>query len=285
MIFSNSSDVLVVIVSYNNIRILEQCLQALSAQTYQNFDAVVWDNGSFCSPIKDKYKSKKLRFHLSEENLLWSPAVNSAIEMNLKKRHKYILIMNNDIILPRCGIERVIKVFYDQQDNPGIVGPAGSSLGGLQDYISHRPIPGYYDWDYDLHEKIKNAPSARSCFISGAIFMVSRKLYDTIGGLDPSMPLGADDFDYSIRAKEAGFSIWVTYSTYVNHIGHATGDSENWNGYGKMSWDNFNHKYDGYFVSEEESIKSLWGAKYDSRFPLGTGLSLDEKIERGIVCR
>lgn len=281
----NSPDVLVVLVSYQNSEVLAKSLQALNNQTYQNFEAIVWDNGSFCESLKDIYEDKKIKFILSKDNLLWSPAVNSAIQVGLNEKHKYILVMNNDIILPRCGIERMVDTFNKGLDNVGIVGPAGSSLGGLQDYISHIPLPSHSDWNSDLHRKIKDAPVVRSTYISGAIFMLSRELYETIGGLDEKMPLGADDFDYSIRAKEAGFSIWVTYSTYIEHIGHASGNSKNWNEYGKLSWDRFNEKYDGYFLSEEESIKSLWGAVYDEKFPVGTGISVEEKIKRGIVCQ
>ena len=280
-----SPDVLVVLVSYKNSQILAKSIQALNSQTYQNFEAIVWDNGSFCESLKGTYENKKIKFILSKDNLLWSPAVNSAIRAGLNKKHKYILVMNNDIILPRCGIERMINVFNKDLGKVGIVGPAGSSLGGLQDYISHMPLPSYSDWNSDLHRKIEHAPIVRSAYISGAVFMLSRELYDSIGGLDEEMPLGADDFDYSIRTKEAGFSIWVTYSTYVKHIGHASGSSKNWNEYGELNWDKFNRKYDGYFTSEEESIKSLWGAVYDGEFPVGTGISLQEKIKRGIVCQ
>lgn len=277
------NDVLVVIISYKNEHILNQCLSSLVDQSYQNFDAIVWDNGSHCAALKDKYDSLRLDFHLSEENILWSPAVNMAIKKSIKESHKYILVMNNDIILPTCAIERLVDLYKLDLDNPGIIAPAGASLGGLQDYVSHKIIPSHNNWSTDLQDEIKDYPIDRATYVTGAVLMISRDLYDRIGGLDSSMPLGADDFDYCIRAKEAGFSIWVTYSIYVNHLGHSTKDSSNWDKYGDISWKKFNEKYDGYFVSEEEAIRSFWGAKYDPDFPIGTGISLDEKIKRGII--
>lgn len=277
-----NDQVLLIIVSYKHPEILDQCLYYLLNQTYKNIDICVWDNGAHCASLKDKY-SDIVNFHFSDENILWTPAINKCIQKNLQNHHKYILIMNHDILLPKVAVERLVNNFQIADNNPGIVAPAGSSIGGLQDFISHKTLPNTSDWSTDLQNKIANYGLERSAYAMGAIQMIKRELYDTIGGLDNEMPLGADDFDYSIRAKEANFSIWIAYNIYVNHIGHVTGQSSNWNDFGELSWKRFNEKYDGYFSSEEEAIQSLWGAKYNPLFPVGTGISLDEKIKRGII--
>lgn len=276
------NDVLVIVVSYKNVSHLHGCLSSLRNQTYKNFDVVVWDNAGACYDNTQKYFPEFL-IYKSEENLLWTPAVNKAVENYLNDNHKYLLIMNFDIQLPNVAIERMVETIISLPDNPGIIAPAGSALGGLQDFISHKEIPPHTFWQTDLQESLKDMESTRSTYLSGAILFLKREVWETVGKLDDEMPLGADDFDYSIRAKEAGYSLWVMYSLYVNHIGHATGNSENWDKYGGPSWKRFNEKYDGYFASEEEAIKSLWDAKYDPAFPVGTGISNEEKVIRGII--
>jgi rhamnopyranosyl-N-acetylglucosaminyl-diphospho-decaprenol beta-1,3/1,4-galactofuranosyltransferase len=276
-----ADDVLVVVVSYLHTNILDFCLAHLSNQTHSNIDIAVWDNCGNSSMLESKYPN--VSFTFSEENVLWSPGVNRCIEKNIKDRHKFILIMNHDIMLPSVAVERLVNNFALAEDNPGIIAPAGSGIGGLQDYVSNKQIPLHSDWSLDLQDKIKNFDLIRSNYAIGAIQMIDRNLYDLIGGLDEGMPLGADDFDYCIRAREAGFSIWVAYNIYVNHICHVTGDSDAWNEFGGLSWKRFNEKYDGYFASEQEAIGALWGGVYDPNYPLGSGLSVDEKINRGIL--
>lgn len=272
--------VLVVIVSYKHTDVLERCLHYLNNQTYPDIDISVWDNGAESLGIEKNYP--KVNFTFSKDNILWSPAVNRSIEKHLTD-HSYILVMNHDIMLPSVGIERLVNGFSKVSNNPGVIGPAGSGIGGMQDYASHRTIPAHKDWETDLQDLIANCDIARASYLTGAIQMIKREVYDAIGGLDEEMPLGADDFDYSIRVKEAGFSLWAAYNVYVNHIGHVTQDSSNWNEFGEISWKRFNEKYDGYYASEEEAIGSMWGSKYNPQFPIGTGMSLEEKINRGIL--
>lgn len=274
------NNVLVIVISYLDKINLDKTLLCLKEQTYNRFDVIVWDNEAKCLELQASYPG--FTFHSSDENMFWSPAINEAAKLYLTNNHEYIVLINNDIQLPPCAIERMVKEIETLPDNPGIVAPAGCSLGGLQDYVSYFDVPKHSDWKVELQEIIKDRTSVRSSYITGAVEMIKRELWDRIGGLDNCMVLGADDFDYSIRAKEMGYSLWVMYNVYVNHIGHASKDSKSWSIQGKESWQRFSDKYDGYFASDEEAEGSLWGAVYNRKYPIGTGLTNQEKINRGI---
>lgn len=201
------NDVLVVIVSYKDVGKLHGCLSSLRNQTYKNFDVIVWDNSGACYDNTQKY-FPEFTVYKSQENLLWTPAINKSIENYMNDNHKYLLIMNFDILLPNVAIERMVKTFDSLPDNPGIIAPAGSALGGLQDYVSHKEIPSHEFWQTDLQDALKDRECERSTYLSGAIQFLKREVWENVGTLDDEMPLGADDFDYSIRTKEAGYSLW-----------------------------------------------------------------------------
>lgn len=61
----------------------------------------------------------------------------------------------------------------------------------------------------------------------GSLWAMSRKVYETIGGLDTDFKLGAfEDLDYYNRAKKAGFDIGKYHGALVEHIGRATNSKE-----------------------------------------------------------
>jgi GT2 family glycosyltransferase len=176
--------------------------------------------------------------------------------------------MNNDIIIR----PHVVDVLRDTlRDNPtiGIVGPTGSRLGGPQDWGSHNP--GIKHPSGHTKERIAALPLTRTTYIAFAIGMISAAAWKEVGPLDDRLPLSADDHDYCIRIKENGYSVYVNNNAYVEHAGHASGASPNWNKWGKISWDWFNKKWAGYYANEEEAIKCHWGGVYHPGWDVGTG--------------
>jgi GT2 family glycosyltransferase len=124
------SRVLGVIVAYKHRDVLHKCLQHAKNQDYKDIDWVVWNNGDI------NWLGVKLwhevEVHNSEANVLWTPALNAAIETYLKPEHTHIFYMNHDIYLPTSAIRRLVE-FLDGNPKAGAVGPVGSALGGLHD--------------------------------------------------------------------------------------------------------------------------------------------------------
>lgn len=257
--------VLGIIIAYRHVDVVKKCIQHVVNQDFEDVDWVLWNNGGLHTL---GHVSPKITVHTSE-NILWTPALNRAIEIYLRPEHTHIFYMNHDIYLSSSTIRRLLSELENMPNNAGAIGPVGSALGGLQDYISNTK-------NYKRQKRI------RAAYLMGAIQMMKREVWDVVGPFDESMPLGGDDFDYSIRMKEAGYSLWTTADVYVNHIGHVTGQSREWNDYGGQSWARFNEKYDNYYINEAEAIGSLWDSIYNEQYPIGTGITEEEKIRRGI---
>src|SRR5579871_1051554 len=67
------------------------------------------------------------------------------------------------------------------------------------------------------HPKPYDPGTLETDWASGACLLVPRKVYETIGGLDPGFFLYVEDVDYSWRARSAGFSVRVAPRALFAH--------------------------------------------------------------------
>lgn len=247
------NDVLALIVSYNGWSHTKKTIEHLRRQTLP-LDICVWDNDSDDGSKQLLDQEPGIQLYLSPQNILWTPAINHGIE-RFWDNQTYLLIMNNDIILPPNGVEEMVKVA--SKSEVGLTAPWGARLGGPQDFASNCG-----DAPSNLPEDLKDLTPMRVTYVIGACIMLRKEVYDEVGSFDEEMPLGADDHDYSIRVKAKGYQIYVIRSIYADHVGHASGGSANWKEYGGPSWQKFNEKWDGYYKTEEEAIKCHWNGIY-----------------------
>lgn len=254
-------DTLIVVVSYNDAQNTLTTVQSLVGQGR----IVVWDNASTDDTVhRLRTGYPNVNVHVNDENILWTPACNGAIH-EYYDGEEYVLFSNNDITYRPNVVERLKSVFRDES-NVGIVGPTGAALGGLQDYATH--------WGKGRRAaNVDHLPNVRTTYIVGASMMISGDLLGDIGLLDETMPLGADDHDYCIRAKQAGYSLWVCNSAYVAHKGHASARHApaQWQEWGGKSWAAFESKWAGYYFTEKEAIWCHWGATWHPNWNIGTG--------------
>ena len=253
-------DTLIVVVSYNDAKNTLATVQSLQGQGR----IVVWDNASTDDTVE--MLDNAVEVHVSPENVMWTPACNGAVNKFLEDE-KHILFSNNDIVYRPNVVERLEQAI---SEGYGIVAPTGARLGGLQDFASQ--------WGARRIGQIDSLPTVRTTYLIGASMMMSELVWDHVGEFDEDMPLGADDHDYCIRAKDAGYKLAVVNSAYVNHQGHASANiaKDEWVEWGGKSWGVFNKKWAGYFHNEEEALKCHWHAKHNPGWDYGTGW-LDEQ--------
>lgn len=245
-------EVLVVVVSYNGLEHTQRIVESLRAQQ-EPVRIVVWDNASEDGTPQWLVEAG-VEAYLSTTNQFWTPAINQAID-RFWDGEPYIAYSNHDMFLWPQAIARLRRTL-DEHPRAGAVGPMGRSLGGQQDWASFYG-PWYElnpDLD-DLENTLEGRPPKRVRFLAGAFVMMRKSVWDEIGPLDDEMYLGADDHDYGIRLRAAGYDLLVCEDVYVVHGGHvsaATAEgAENWNVHGQHSWDAFARKHpdftwDGY---------------------------------------
>lgn len=267
---SSMTDVLVVVVSYNGLEYTMRAVDALRAQTVP-VHIVVWDNASTDGTAQWLKQQADIDTVFSTDNVYWTPAVNKGIEKFLGPEH-FIGYMNNDAAPLPHTVERMLRLL--RVTPIGLVAPAMERIGGPQDVANctshNRVIAGG-----DIEKNIEGLEAKRVSFVLGAFALMTRAVWEKVGPLDEDMPLGADDHDYCIRVKEAGFQIWVAQDAYCRHGGHKSaevaGAAKIWDDVGARSWERFNTKWAGYFATEEEAIKCHWGGTYLSGWEKGSG--------------
>lgn len=104
----------------------------------------------------------------------------------------YLLIANNDIVLPDGWLEKM-----------------------MEDYRSGTLAP--LDQEWQNPEPIIYENSHWFSFV-----LMNREVFKKVGYLDESIPYRFHDQDYSIRVKKAGFSVNRTGKVIVKHINMAT---------------------------------------------------------------
>lgn len=101
----------IVIVNWNGLRFLENCLKSIYRQTYKNFDIYFTDNNS-----KDESTNyvrtnfPKIKIIQMNKNYGYGKGNNEAIKEALKdKGVKYIVCLNNDTIVDKNWLKELIK--------------------------------------------------------------------------------------------------------------------------------------------------------------------------------
>jgi GT2 family glycosyltransferase len=266
---ATESDVIIVIVAYNNLDLTKRAVNALRAQTVP-VHIVVWDNASTDGTPEWLAEQSDLDSYCSKENVYWTPGVNGGIQKFLGDE-RFIGYMNNDAApLPRT-VERMQRLL--RVAPIGLVAPSMDFIGGPQDIANcrgHGRTGGP-----NTEQLIESFGGKRVTFVLGAFALMNREVWEKVGPLAEDMPLGADDHDYCIRVKEAGYQIWVAEDAFCQHGGHRSatvpGAAALWEKVGHDSWQVFNQKWAGYFATEEEAIKAHWSGTYHLGYDKGTG--------------
>ena len=89
-------NVVTIIVSYNGIKWIDNCLSSLINSNVKT-DVIAVDNGSTDGTLAYLKQCKWLTYlHASEENLGFGKANNIGLEIAHRKKYKYIFLLNQD---------------------------------------------------------------------------------------------------------------------------------------------------------------------------------------------
>ncbi len=194
-----------------------------------DFEVFVLENGSPNNFIKesDLPKTKyKIHFFKSAKNLGYAGGNNLIIKNILDKNFDYYWLLNNDTQIEKDTLALMLDTYKVKKD-AGIVGClviqdmdkvwwAGSKLDLKRGKITKK----YYGIDFkDVKKGIFKTDE-----VNGAMMLIKKEVVAKIGLLDTVFFHTAEDTDYSIRAKLAGFGLYVNTNAKVFHsIGKSSG--------------------------------------------------------------
>ncbi|MEM7171152.1 MAG: glycosyltransferase family 2 protein [Pseudomonadota bacterium] len=216
------TDVCIIIVNYNSGDLLSQCLKAVMAQTYQDFEVILVDNASEDNSIENLPKlPKKVDLIKNKKNLGFAAANNMAI---MRTSALWVVTLNPDTYPEKEWLEKLraatgrhpdVNMFGSTQVEPGKEG----ILDGYGDYYH---ISGAV-WR-GLKGQVAKGPLAEGqCFAPCAAAALYRTdLLRQVGGFDERFFCYCEDVDLAFRLRLIGQLAVQVPDAIVSHVGSAT---------------------------------------------------------------
>ncbi|MBI4648423.1 MAG: glycosyltransferase family 2 protein [Bacteroidia bacterium] len=214
--------VIVLILSYNGKKLLDDSISSYLANEYPSFEVVIIDNGSNDgTKVYVENKFPDVIVIRIEKNRGYSGGFNFGLDYAFnQKKADYVLVTNNDVKADKNVISSLVevaetddkigfvtgKVYY--YDNPAVLQTTGKSEDPIR---WNGPDIGVGMVDNGQFDVIKEIPFADDIFM-----LVSQNLYAEIGGYDETFFLQSEQFDWQVRAK-GKFKIFYTYKAKIFH--------------------------------------------------------------------
>lgn len=219
----NLPSLAVVVVNWNGLAELPDCLRTLSDTGYPGLRIIMVDNGSTDDSVAwTAANYPEVEIIATGENLRWAGGNNAALrKLQEESFPGYILLLNNDTLVPEGSLRRLVlamagsartwaatpRICYAA--DPARVWYDGGVVGRFTGWIKHHGIrqmagkldPGQRFVDYG----------------TGCALMLRPRLLDEIGLLDESYHFYGEDADYSLRITAAGGSILHVPKALVLH--------------------------------------------------------------------
>lgn len=215
---NNRPLVSIIVVSFNEIDKIGDCLSDISAQTYLNYEVLVYDNASSDgTPEYIERNFPQVKLTKGTENLGFGGANNRASE---QARGKYLAFVNDDAYVTPNWLEPLVNLL-EIDDNVGCV---GAEL--LCAEKEKRNIVLCHGNDIHLSgiaylknngQIAKPASPIEAGAISGAAFVIRRELFLEIGRFESDFFLYYEDTDLSLRLRLIGKHCIIIPGSIVYH--------------------------------------------------------------------
>ena len=211
-----------VLVSWNNWKHTERCLRALSQQTYGELQVIVVDNGSTDdSLLRIRSTFPSVLCIKNGYNSGFAKACNIGARRAIENGAELLWFLNNDTEAPPDTARKLVNV----TKKDATIGVVGSVL-----FYMHEPrsVQAWGGGDINLWSGYNRhfiAPHdlEKNTYITFASAMVRRKTFEELGGLWEQLFMYFEDVDFSLRAREAGWSLAVAEDTAILHVENGSG--------------------------------------------------------------
>jgi GT2 family glycosyltransferase len=222
-------DVAVVVVTFDALPWIEQCLESVAGRP-----TVVVDHGSrdgTVAFVRERFPELRV---VEQANRGLGAGWNRGIR---ETESRYVLILNADAWLVEGALERLVA-FADAHPGAAVVGPRlrypdgrlQRSVRGFPtlwrlatEYLflrklapRSRALNAFYAGGFD-HDEVREAD-----FLMGACLLVRRAAIDEVGGLDEDFFLFSEETDWCYRFREAGWKVVFFPGAECVHVGGAS---------------------------------------------------------------
>jgi GT2 family glycosyltransferase len=220
-----SQEIYVVIPVHNRAESTLKCLGALSRQTHSARKSIVVDDGSTdgtAELVKANFPHTVLL--RGDGSLWWTGATNLGLQFALEHAgsHDFILLLNNDITLQPDFLEAIIQSGMRHQGT--LVGSVALSDGDKSTIVDGGIKINWKSAKYtalaageNYQTVLKRGMKVEAVnVLSGRGTLVPVEVFRKIGLCDQRrLPHYGADYEFSVRARRAGFHLLVDYRCIV----------------------------------------------------------------------
>ena len=222
-------DLAAVVVTYNGLPHIEQCLESVAG-----LETVVVDHGSTDGTlplVRGRFPEARL---IEQENSGLAAGWNRGIRVTTAP---FVLVLNSDAWVVDDAAARLVR-FAEGVPRAGWVAPRLLNPdGSLQPSVRGFPTTWRIATEYLFLRKL--APRSRLLnafygagfqhdevreveFAKGAAFLIRREAFDEVGPFDESFFLFSEETDWSYRARKAGWRTLFFPEAEAIHVGAAS---------------------------------------------------------------
>jgi N-acetylglucosaminyl-diphospho-decaprenol L-rhamnosyltransferase len=224
----------VVVVTYNALPWIEQCLESV-----RGHETIVVDHGSTDGTVelvRERFPEARL---LEQENKGLGGGSNAGMRA---ASGDYYLLLNSDAWALGDAVEK-LTAFAESRPDAAVVGPKllnpdGSLQRSVRGFPTlwrlateyfflrklaprTRALNAFYGARFD-HDEVREAE-----FLMGACLLVRREAADTVGLFDEDFFMFSEETDWLYRFRQAGWKVLFYPGAEFVHVGGAT-TSQNW---------------------------------------------------------
>lgn len=224
---SSATRVGIVILNWNNLSDTRNCLSSILRQdTGADIVPIVVDNGSLDgSPDAIEREFPNVLLLRNDANEGFARACNRGARYAREARCTHVVFLNNDAWLHPSAVDRAVGALrrenadllsgriYESPDSQ-ILSYAG---GSLNRFLGRATVPAEH-----RRERASHSRSGPTKFVTCAFLVLPMSTIDRIGFLPEDYFFGTEEWDYSLRARQAGLKLWYEASSICWHPGAST---------------------------------------------------------------
>ncbi len=211
--------VAIILVNYNGINDTLECIDSINQNDYFAKQIIVVDNDSKedeASVIQEKYP--EVHVIRSKTNGGFSYGNNIGIKYSISQGYKYILLLNNDTIIPDNFVSEMMGQYRKGEvivptivyyTDPTSVWYAGGKINRWTGNATHNHIGESFKTDLSEDSYCE--------FATGCCILFSSDVIESIGYLDEEYFMYCEDTDYCIRMAKNNLAIRYVSSIKLKH--------------------------------------------------------------------
>jgi len=219
-------NLIVILITFNNEKVIKKCLDSMFKQTFNDFTLLIIDNDSTDGTIKTiksyflsrselKNKTELLK---NNQNIGFAKAVNIGFKKALWKKdyYKAVLLINSDTYFNKNLFKNGIEALFLKKDigacSPTIFYPDGKIWWIASRHLSTKEI--VFDLNYGISKRIKQEldnPISKNVFesslLTGCALFIKTEAIRKIGLFNESYFMYVEDVDYCLRLKKYNYKL------------------------------------------------------------------------------